>query len=200
MTPGNSGLRLCLCDNPRWCPSTWQAAQWSSSGAVAQVGSCRLGRTCSEEDDPKTAWAGTRGSGRALRSKRGGKSGQRGLNVPAQGALASGFQGPSSTQRKGGSGAKGHLVKEHHDPQSCQFLRIKYLPGSKSGGNLSHKSRHRTGSDVRTEASAVLWKTGPTLYLDHSHVSGEKSLSQACFHFVDPSERLENERSVVDFF
>lgn len=25
----------------------------------------------------------------------------------------------SGTQRKGGSGAKGHLVKEHHDPQSC---------------------------------------------------------------------------------
>lgn len=35
MTPENSGMHLWLCDNPRWCPSPWQAAQWSSSGDAA---------------------------------------------------------------------------------------------------------------------------------------------------------------------
>lgn len=35
MTPENSGIHLWSCDNPRWCPSTWQAAQWSNRGDVA---------------------------------------------------------------------------------------------------------------------------------------------------------------------
>lgn len=32
MTPGNSGIRLYPCDNPRWCPGMWQAAQWNRGG------------------------------------------------------------------------------------------------------------------------------------------------------------------------
>lgn len=68
MTPENSGMHLWPCDNPRWCPSPWQAAQWSSSGDAA--GPARAVR--GERDALRRGWAGIGGKGRVMRSKQEG--------------------------------------------------------------------------------------------------------------------------------
>lgn len=179
MTPENSGIHLWPCNNPRCCPSIWQAAQWSNRGDVA--GSAR-------DVHRKMRWGGvgTWGKDWDLRRKFvwvGEIRSERDTDECSHtGSFA--LQIPGIQQYCGGffSGVKGQLVKKLLTPNHVSFEgELSIFLVLNPGDNLSHKCKYRRRYDAksRIEAITVPWKRWNILHLDHCRVSrGKCSLSQ----------------------